>query len=355
MDVVANTKQSLEFRGKSGEYFKIWIVNIFLSVITLGIYSPWAKVRRNRYFYSNTFYQNSPFEYTANPLNILKGRVLVFLVYLLFLFSSQVWLNPVASLVIFVFVMLFIPWLINKSIKFKLKNTMYKNVRLRYKEGTFSFYKFFLIHTILNVFTLFLAFPFTYNRFKKLLINSSSYGTTDFSYSGRSRSIYWRYIKIVGWYLIFVFLPLVLLSGLVGTIKSTGLSGDSVPEYLQFLVGLASIGMSVIFLFVGFILAGLYEAYMRNYIWSETTLGDVKFESSLSGWKLARIYLVNILAIIISFGFLTPWAKIRVTKYKCESFTVDAPDLDSFIADESFEHSALGEESEEFFDIDIGV
>src|SRR3954471_6399831 len=42
------------FSGKGGEYFKIWIVNILLSIVTLGIYSAWAKVRNKQYFYGNT-------------------------------------------------------------------------------------------------------------------------------------------------------------------------------------------------------------------------------------------------------------------------------------------------------------
>ncbi|MCS6766168.1 MAG: DUF898 domain-containing protein, partial [Candidatus Protistobacter heckmanni] len=34
----------LRFTGSGAEYFRIWIVNLSLSVLTLGIYSAWAKV-----------------------------------------------------------------------------------------------------------------------------------------------------------------------------------------------------------------------------------------------------------------------------------------------------------------------
>ena len=54
-----------EFRGNGGEYFKIWIVNVLLTLITLGIYSAWATVRNNRYFYSNTFVNDVSFDYLA--------------------------------------------------------------------------------------------------------------------------------------------------------------------------------------------------------------------------------------------------------------------------------------------------
>ena len=68
---------SLQFTGSAGEYFRIWIVNLCLNVVTLGLYSPWAKVRRKRYFYGSTLLEGSAFEYTGNPVAILKGRLLV--------------------------------------------------------------------------------------------------------------------------------------------------------------------------------------------------------------------------------------------------------------------------------------
>ena len=46
---------SFQFKGRAGEYFRIWIVNTLLSVVTLGVYSAWAKVKRLRYFYGSTF------------------------------------------------------------------------------------------------------------------------------------------------------------------------------------------------------------------------------------------------------------------------------------------------------------
>jgi uncharacterized membrane protein YjgN (DUF898 family) len=77
-----------EFRGDGTEYFKIWIVNIFLTLITLGIYSAWATVRNNRYFYGNTFVDGTSFSYLAKPLQILKGRIIAVVV-----FRSFCWLS----------------------------------------------------------------------------------------------------------------------------------------------------------------------------------------------------------------------------------------------------------------------
>ncbi len=71
------TYYPIKFTGSAGEYFKIWIVNLFLTIITFGIYSAWAKVRTRRYFYANTSIDGHPFDYLASPINILKGHLIV--------------------------------------------------------------------------------------------------------------------------------------------------------------------------------------------------------------------------------------------------------------------------------------
>lgn len=66
----------LEFVGDAEEFFRIWIVNVCLTLLSLGIFSAWAKVRRQRYFYVSTRLEGTPFEYTGRPLPILKGRLI---------------------------------------------------------------------------------------------------------------------------------------------------------------------------------------------------------------------------------------------------------------------------------------
>ena len=66
--------EGLEFKGEAREYFSIWIVNLILSILTLGIYSAWAKVRRIKYFHSNTAILGDGLRYHATGWMILKGR-----------------------------------------------------------------------------------------------------------------------------------------------------------------------------------------------------------------------------------------------------------------------------------------
>src|SRR5437667_6745528 len=69
-------RYAVEFSASAGEYFRIWIVNLALTILTLGIYSAWAKVRKRRYFYAHTHIAGESFEYRGRPVAILKGRLI---------------------------------------------------------------------------------------------------------------------------------------------------------------------------------------------------------------------------------------------------------------------------------------
>jgi uncharacterized membrane protein YjgN (DUF898 family) len=77
------------FHGNAQEYFGIWIVNILVSIVTLGVWSAWAKVRTKRYFYGNTEIDTHAFEYHATGYQIFKGRVIAVLVFVLLAVASH--------------------------------------------------------------------------------------------------------------------------------------------------------------------------------------------------------------------------------------------------------------------------
>ena len=103
----------MRFTGSGSEYFRIWIVNLLLTLVTLGIYYPWAKVRRLRYFYGNTLVGEHPLGFHADPKKMLRGYLLVAL--LLVLYSVAGHFSPVAGLVAFVIVAAVWPALLKSS------------------------------------------------------------------------------------------------------------------------------------------------------------------------------------------------------------------------------------------------
>ena len=77
---VSNEFKKIEFTGNAKDYFGIWIVNLILSIVTLGIYSAWAKARREIYFKNNTKIFDTGFGYHATGGQIFKGRLVAFVI-----------------------------------------------------------------------------------------------------------------------------------------------------------------------------------------------------------------------------------------------------------------------------------
>ena len=118
---------AFEFTGSGGEYFRIWIVNILLTLLTLGIYSAWATVRKRRYFYGNTRLAGAEFEYLATPRMILKGRLIAIAVLILYFGLGQFY--PVAAGVVALVFLLAMPWIVWNSMRFQTRMSQYRNVR----------------------------------------------------------------------------------------------------------------------------------------------------------------------------------------------------------------------------------
>lgn len=127
----------IEFTGNAGEYFRIWIANLALTIVTLGIYSARAKVRKKRYFYGNTLIAGEPFEYRGNPVSILKGRAIA--VVLLGLNYALSRFYPLLYIPFLVLLAAAVPWLLCRSYAFNAHNSAYRNIAFgftgRYREA----------------------------------------------------------------------------------------------------------------------------------------------------------------------------------------------------------------------------
>ncbi|HFS85048.1 MAG TPA: DUF898 family protein, partial [Epsilonproteobacteria bacterium] len=115
------------FHGNGREFFKIWIVNTVLIIVTLGIYYPWAKVRTRRYFYGNTALDGRRFEYHATGKQLFKGYLIAMGLLIVYLVVQQV--APILSGLLLVLFFAALPWIIWRSLIFNFRLTSFSNVR----------------------------------------------------------------------------------------------------------------------------------------------------------------------------------------------------------------------------------
>ncbi|TQV63970.1 MAG: DUF898 domain-containing protein [Sulfurovum sp.] len=334
-----------EFRGTGGEFFRIWIVNIMLTIVTFGIYSAWAKVRTNRYLYANTYLNHSSFEYHAEPIKILIGRLIVVALYGLFLISSQFSGNFYIATPIFIVFILAIPLLFRQAIAFRLKNTSYRNIPFRYHASIFSFYKFFIIHFFLNMLTFGFAFPYTYARYKALIIDNASYGNGNFSFSGKASYLYSMFLK---------FFAVMMILGMASSVIFGTMSEHEDQAINTILMIFIVVGY-IAFIIVMLLMQGIVDAIISNWIRNHTMLKSANLKGEMSPIRLGVIVFTNMLLVVLTLGIYYPWAKVRYLKYVMEHTAINCQDYDQFISTGYEKSSAFAEETVDFLDIDLGL
>jgi uncharacterized membrane protein YjgN (DUF898 family) len=343
----AERRYPVEFTASAGEYFRIWIVNLALTVVTLGIYSAWAKVRKRRYFYSHTRIDGEGFEYRANPIAILKGRLIAVVLFALFYGVGQ--FAPLYQLLLWIPLAVLAPWLVVRSLAFNAYNTAYRNIRLRF-HGTYkTCLKLLAGYGLLAMVTLFLGFPFLKRRMTRFVAENHAYGTTRFALGeGFGKPFVMAYFAAWGLGMIGLFGIGIVIAG----VAFLGASGGDIKSAAPLF------GLLALFLIYGmmFLLYGYIRARTINAVFNNLRIGPVRFESVLSARRLIWLYVSNIVVILLSAGLATPWAVVRAMRYRASrTSAIAAGPLDSFVQAESQQVSATGEEVGEIFDIDIAL
>ncbi len=336
-------RYAIEFTATGGEYFRIWIVNLALTVLTLGIYSAWAKVRTRRYFYGNTRIAGEGFEYRARPLAILKGRLIAFALLAVFYGTGMV--SPVAQLVLWIPLILAAPWLLVRSLAFNAYNTAYRNIRFRFSGTYGGLLKVVLLYGWMIL--LGFLYPYFKRRLVRFVAEHHAYGTTPFALGEPFRKAFIRAYAVA--------YGLALLGGVI-LIALFATLGFSVKDGSK---ASAALGLPLAFLlFYGglFFLFAYVRARTLNALWGNLTIGPVRIESTLRARRLLWITVSNLFAIAFTLGLATPWATVRTKRYRAEcTALVSAAPLDGFIQAEAQQVSVAGEEAADLFDIDIAL
>lgn len=337
-------EQPFHFTGAGGEYFRIWIVNLVLTILTLGIYSAWAKVRRMQYFYRNTRLNESSFDYHGTPLAILKGRLIGLSLFGAYYASFK--FIPALGIAIGLLIAAVLPVLLVASFRFRLYNSSYRGLRFSFSGLIKSAYVNFLALPIVTLFTLYLAAPLTHQRIKAYQHNNSRFGQSNFSFSAGPGGFYKIYF--------FVFLQLILVIGAFGFAAYQIFKGSTAAPPPEVIAGYL-IGVYLLLIAASLLIFPYFISRIQNLVWNHTELAGHRFSSTLSARGLAWIMFSNLLLIVLTLGLFKPFADIRMARYRIEHMALLAGgDIDAFIAAEQQQISATGTETAEVFDLDIG-
>lgn len=344
------------FWGRGRTLFGIFIVNTFFTLLTVGLYSFWGRVRIRQFLSSQTSFAKSRFSYHGTAQELLKGWTKAFLVFgLPYAFLSFVpfiwdqiptWIpNALAGIM----ALCFIPIAVVGSHRYRLSRTSLGTIRFSFRGRVKEYMKIWFLGTLLTLLTAGMYYPFFENARRKFLVTHSHFGNRHFTYDGTGGGLLWIYAKALG-------LALLIVSGIIGISAGPELLPSIIRWSPETWKGLA---LSSLFLpaLLTLLIPWFYlQASKQRYQWNHSDFGDAHFQFSASTWNVMELKLTNFLMLILTFGVTWPWVQVRNLQFLYYHLSLQGPLDFERIAQEALDASPTGEELAGYFDagFDLG-
>ncbi len=364
------------FTGRARDYFRIWIVNLLLTLVSVGLWSPWAKVRKRRYLYGHTWVAGANFEYHGNPIAILRGRLIAAAAIGVYWAADN--LVPSAAPWLLALLLCGAPWIIARSLTFNAANSSHRGIRFRFS-GTprdvalaiwplaLSLVAFVAVggYTLeviehpgayfrrLAAASVLLAviYPYAVAQVRRLIVGKSAWGDKPFITTLRTRSVYSIYF--IGAALCCVPLVTAILVGFLMAMVVSALATRHAA--VAGVIGVVLFVLAEACIFI--VWFGYNRSRMTNLTLNTSRLSEIaKLRCAISARMLAKLYATNLVAIVCTGGLLIPWAVVRLNRYRLQAIAVEieAP-LSTVAAAVAQNPSATGEELGEMFSIDLAL
>ena len=308
----------LSFFGFGGSLFGMHLVNLCLTILTLGLYTFWAKVKVRSYLYSQTQCAGDRFAYHGTPRELLNGAgratLLFGLPYLTLsmapryfgMGAATVITGQVLSTILF---MLFLPVAVTGARRYRLSRSSWRGIRFSFRGKAVEFMKLFLKGSLLTAVTLGAYYPLFEVRRQAYLLDHSYLGSERFSFDGDRYGIARSFVGSV------LLLPF-------------------------------TFGCSWFW----------YMAARQRYFWNHSTFCGGRFVCTVQGWPLFKLKLGNFLLLLCSSGLAWPWTTVRYTRFLFSNLRLNGAVAVESIAQVELAANATGEGLSSFLDtgFDLG-
>lgn len=363
-----------------------------LSIITLGIYSAWAKVRTKKYFYGNTELAGDRFDYHATPVQILIGRIIAVVLLAAWVISQS--LLPQVALIAALIFMLLLPVLARNNARFDSSMTSYRNVRFSFAGDLLGAYIAFVGRPLLLVAVVagatFLAFGvsgavgmvvsvlafliaaivgygWVIRGIMSYFANGYRYGEKAFSATLSTGFFVKTYLQA---WLIGLAIGIALMvvgalffSGLALTLISVASSGDPSSIFNSDLASGSTfalvIGLYLFALVCGIVVTSFVAVRTRNYVFGQMlTEGEDKYQlrSEITLGAFVWLTVSNFLAQLVTLGLARPWVLVRTSRYLASVTAVEG-DMSLLRTADSGDQatSSIGDEVSQAFNLEVGL
>ncbi|WMX14005.1 DUF898 family protein [Aureispira sp. CCB-E] len=300
---------SFSFKGNGGKLLGIYIVNMFLIAITIGLYYPWAKAKMTRYIHSETELEGEPFVFHGTGKEMFIGFIKSVGIVLLFGISVQLltmlfglYGAIIGGLLSVAFFLCAFPYAIHGSMRYQTSRTSWNGVHWGYRGNLGVFIRKFIIGYFMTVFTLGIYGAWYAQSLRKYIVGNTRFGNIEFEYDGDGLTYFVMHLK-----------------GIVLTICTLG-----------------------IYFF-------WYNKDIFNYLVNQTSARheeeEIEFTSELTGGALFGHMFTNALLVVFTLGIGFPWAIVRTLRFVYSNISINGNfNVEKLVDTEPAYNDALGEE-----------
>jgi uncharacterized membrane protein YjgN (DUF898 family) len=303
---------NFKFTGNGLELALLMIKNLFFSVITLGIYRPWATTNMRRYVWGNVTFLGDRAAYTGTGGELFRGWIKLLGLLMLLAIGVKIAqaIFPLFGLLIFFAYILIFALAAYSGLRYRLSRTLWRQIRFgvdKTEASTKEFLKIYIKGVFLMVVTLGIYAPWFRNRIRKFLTEKSRLGTFHFAYDGEGGAYAGVYFK-----------------GLLLTIVTLG------------------------------IYTPWWVCALAKFRWHHSSFQGKRFGFDLSGASLFGFFVVSFLGALLTLGLATPWIYAwGLRLFADHTFLAETPDFSQVQAAVS-DGSAMADDMVSGYDLDLG-
>lgn len=311
----------LEFFGEGTRFFGISIVNFLLTIVTFGLYYPWAKAKVRKYLWNETELQGSRFVFHGTGKEMFKGFLIAYAIFfsvygfLIYAQSAQNLTLIIVSLILFYSViLLLVPIAIYGGWRYRVTRTSWRGIYGNFTGNFGDWMKIVLPGILFTILTFGIYSIWLQVKLQKYLFQHTEFGTLKMNFHGEGGELFG--INILGGLLmyptLFLYVPIWIKQRFEFTVNNTSLTDGDTVRFLQ---------------------------------------------STMTNGTAFKILFTNFLLLVVTLGLAFPWTFIRWMKTMFENVVFPPEiDLDSLVQQEGARGgNATGDEMMDIFDMDFGI
>lgn len=310
--------RQLSFQGEGSRLLGIYLVNLLLTIVTLGLYYPWAKAALLRYIYGETELEGTRFAFHGTGREMFVGFIKAVGIFVLIygvLIACMLTKNPVLTLIglafFYIALLLLVPIAIHGALRYRLSRTSWRSVRFGYRGDRDELIRMFVRGALITLFTLGIYIFWFLIDIRRYVFRHARFGNISFSYEGGGTDFF--VINLKGYFL-----------------------------------SLITLGVYSFWYFRD--LFNFYVDNIRMYQDGKT----IAFRSTATPGGIFKLMIGNFLIVVLTLGIGAPWAIVRSLRFVTEHSLIEGDlDVNAIMQTEENYRDATGEDLADMIDIGL--